>query len=177
MDANNVVHHLAAAGGKDGQFYVIDRDDMGEFNSGENNVYQQFQLSQYLNFSTAVYFNGTVYVCPRSSSLKAFAIFNALLATSPTLQSANTFGSNGAVISLSSNANTAGIVWALDWSSGELFAYDATNIATNIYNSNQASGNRDHFSPVGGHFVTPTVVDGKVYFGTGSTLVVFGLLP
>jgi hypothetical protein len=29
---------------------------------------------------------------------------------------------------------------------------------------------------VGGHFVTPTVTNGNVYFGTGSSVVVFGLL-
>jgi outer membrane protein assembly factor BamB len=56
----------------------------------------------------------------------------------------------------------------VDWTKPELFAYDATTLA-NIYSSTQ-------FSAVGGHFITPMVVDGKVYFGTGSSIVVFGLL-
>ncbi|HEX3748713.1 MAG TPA: choice-of-anchor X domain-containing protein [Bryobacteraceae bacterium] len=180
MDNGGITHRLAVSGGKDGQLYVIDRDDMGGFNSSENSVYQQFTLSNSLNFSTPVYCNGTVYLSPSNSSLRAFAISHALLATSPTMQSSNTFGRNGAVISASSNGIANGIVWALDYSTSPhatLYAYDATNLATNLYNSNQAAGSRDVFSTVGGHFITPTVVDGKVYFGTGSSLAVFGLLP
>ncbi|HUB80172.1 MAG TPA: choice-of-anchor X domain-containing protein [Bryobacteraceae bacterium] len=171
------VHHLAVSGGKDGQLYVVDRDSMGEFNPGNNAVYQQFTLSNSLNFSTPVYFNGTVYVCPSENALKAFAISNALLATTPTQQSANKFGYSGAVLTISSNGNTSGVVWAMDYSSGTLFAYDATNVTNAIYTSAQAPSGRDKFSAVGGHFNTPTVVDGKVYFGTSSSLVVFGLLP
>jgi hypothetical protein len=176
-DNMGTIHHLAVSGGKDGQMYVVDRDDMGEFGTGQNNVYQQFTLSGGLNFSTPVYFNGTVYVCPGGSKVRAYTISNALLPTSPTKQSSNSLGGSGAVLTVSSNGASEGIVWALDWTSGTLFAYDATNITTNIYNSSQASGQRDHFSTVGGHFNTPTVVDGKVYFGTASSVVVFGLLP
>jgi hypothetical protein len=176
MDGNNVTHHLAVSGGKDGVLYVVNRDDMGEYSSAENSVYQQIALSTTMNFSTPVYFNGTVYVCPSGSSLKAFPVSNAMLVTPPA-SSSNTFGGSGAVVSLSSNAASDGIVWALDWTKTELFAYEATDIATAIYTSSQAANNRDRFSSVGGHFVTPTVVDGKVYFGTGSTLAVFGLLP
>ena len=69
------------------------------------------------------------------------------------------------------------MVWAIDHNNTELFAYNATSVSTSIYNSNQAAGSRDHFAGLGGSFHTPTVVDGKVYFGTGTTLVVFGLLP
>jgi hypothetical protein len=177
VDNNSVTHHLAVAGGKDGKLYVVDRDSMGEFSSGSNNVYQQFTLSNGENFSTPVSFNGTVYVWPSGTALKAFAISSAMLATTPTMQSGNSIGGRGAVITVSSNGSSAGIVWALDYASGTLFAYDATNITTNIYNSTQASGSRDRFSTVGGHFITPTVVDGKVYFGTGTSVVVFGLLP
>ena len=129
------------------------------------------------NRITPVYFNGTVYVCPGGNALKAFAISNALLATTPTRHSSNTFGYSGAVLSISSNGNADGVVWAMDHTSGTLFAYDATNVTNPIYTSAQASGGRDTFSAVGGHFNTPTVVDGKVYFGTSSSLVVFGLLP
>ena len=177
VDSASTTHHLAMSGGKDGQFYVVDRDNMGQFNSGNDNIYQQFTLSGGLNFSTPVFFNGTVYVCPAGSNLKAFAISNALLATTPTMQSKNTFGFSGAVLTVSANANADGIVWAVDHTSGTVFAYDATNVTDPIYTSAQASGGRDHFSAVGGHFNTPTVVDSKVYFGTSSSLVVFGLLP
>jgi hypothetical protein len=170
VDSGGTTHHLAAAGGKDGQFYVVDQDNMGEFNSGQNNIYQQFTLSGTLNFSTAVYFNGTVYVCP--GVLKAYAVSNAKLAATPT-QSSTSFR---AVPTISSSGATNGLVWALDTNASILYAYDATSVTAYLYNSNQA-GTRDHFAAVGGHFITPTVVDGKVYFGTGNSLVVFGLLP
>jgi len=169
IDNSATTHHLAMGGGKDGQFYVVDRDNMGQYNSGNDNIYQQFTLSGGLNFSTAVYFNGTVYVCPGGSKVDAFATSNAMLVTPPS-QSTNSFGGSGSVLSISSNESTNGIVWAVDWTQTELFAYNAANIANPIYTSGGFSG-------LGGHFITPTVVDGKVYFGTGSSVVVFGLLP
>jgi hypothetical protein len=55
-----------------------------------------------------------------------------------------------------------------------LHAYDATNLAHELYNSNQASG-RDQFG-AGNKFITPTVADGKVFVGTASGVAVFGLL-
>ena len=176
VDNNTVTHHLAVGAGKDGQMYVVDRDNLGQYNTTQNNVYQQIALSNSQNFSTPVYFNGTVYVCPSRNGLKAFPISNARLATSPTMTSSHSF-SGGAVVSVSSNGTTNGVVWALDYTTNVLYAFDATSVTTAIYNSSQASGNRDHFASVGGHFVPPMAADGKVYFGTSTTLVVFGLLP
>jgi hypothetical protein len=98
------------------------------------------------------------------------------LSTAPTSTSAHTFAGKGTVPSVSSNGTTNGIVWALDGPAGILFAYDATNLANELYDSNQAATGRDHFATVGGHFITPVVGNGRVYFGTASTVAVFGLL-
>jgi hypothetical protein len=58
-----------------------------------------------------------------------------------------------------------------------LHAYDATNLATELYNSNQASGSRDQFSTNSNDkFVTPMIANGKVYVGTPGAVIVFGLL-
>ena len=176
-DASGTTRHLAVGAGKDGNLYVLNRDNLGQFNSASNNVYQQFTLSSGENHSSPVFFNNTVYICPTNDSLKAFPISNAKLATSPSSQSSHTFGGNGAVASISANGNAQGIVWVLDWSAGTLFAYDATDLTKELYDSNQAASNRDHFSAVGGHFITPMVANGRVYIGTKTSVAVFGLLP
>ena len=176
-DAGGTVRHLAVGAGKDGNLYVLNRDNLGQFNSTKNNIYQPaIQLSTGENHSSPVFFNNTVFLCPTNNALKAFPVSQALLGTSPSSQSAHLFGSNGAVASISANGTSQGIVWALDWQAGILFAYDAGDLAKELYDSNQAAGNRDHFSAVGGHFITPMVANGRVYIGTKSSVAVFGLL-
>ena len=177
MDPNGITRHLALGAGKDGNLYVVDRDNMGQFNATKNDVYQQIQISSHQNHSSPIFFNGTVYICPTGDMLKAFTVTKAQLGTSPSSQSSHVFSSNGAVASISANGTSNGVVWALDWGAGTLFAYDATNLGKELYDSNQAANSRDHFSAVGGHFITPMVVNGRVYIGTGSSVAVFGLLP
>jgi len=58
---------------------------------------------------------------------------------------------------------------------GVLHAYDATSLATELYNSSQASGGRDQFG-AGNKFITPMITNGKVYVGTTNGAGVFGLL-
>jgi len=176
VDGTGVTRHLAVVAGKDGAIYVATRDNMGQYNAMADNIYQELASDGHENFSSPAYFNNTLYIGPSGLPLRAFSVTQAKLSTSPTSQTAASFGSNGVVPSVSANGTSNGIVWALDHDSGELFAYDATNLANMLYNSNQAAGGRDHFSGVGGHFITPMAVNGKVYFGTGSTVVVFGLL-
>ena len=57
-----------------------------------------------------------------------------------------------------------------------LHAYDANDLAHELYNSNQAPLGRDHFG-TGNKFITPMVAHGKVYVGTTDGVGVFGLLP
>ena len=55
-----------------------------------------------------------------------------------------------------------------------LYAYDSTNVAHELYNSEQNSA-RDH-AALATRFSIPTVVNGRVYVGTRSELDVYGLL-
>ncbi len=55
-----------------------------------------------------------------------------------------------------------------------LHAYDATNLSRELYNSNQA-GSRDQFG-AGNKFITPVIVNGKVFVGTQTGVAIFGLL-
>jgi hypothetical protein len=74
------------------------------------------------------------------------------------------------------NASRNGIVWAIEHSApfDILHAFVASNLANELYNSNQA-GNRDRFGTAS-HFGTPMIVNGKVYLGTAKGIAVFGLL-
>jgi len=59
--------------------------------------------------------------------------------------------------------------------SAVLRAYDATNLAKQLYDTDQA-GNRDK-PGVGTKFAVPTIANGKVYLATSTELDVYGLLP
>jgi hypothetical protein len=178
-DAGGVTRHLAVGAGKDTNIYVVNRDNMGKFNISSNNaVYQE--IPDALSggaFSMAALFNNTVYYAGVGDHLKAFPITNALLATTPAAESANTFAYPGSTPSVSSNGSQNGIVWAIENQNGAgvLHAYDPTNLGTELYDSNQAANGRDHFSD--NKYVTPTVANGKVFVGTQTSVAVFGLLP
>ena len=177
VDGGGNTRHLAVGSGKDANIYVVDRDNMGKFNAGQDNIYQQIngQLSGGV-WAKPSYFNGAVYYGAVGDSIKAFPIVSGKLATSPSSHSSHTFGYPGATPSISANGATNGIVWVVEnGGTGVLHAYDASNLATELYNSNQAANGRDQFS--GNKFITPMVANGKVYVGTQSSVTAFGLLP
>jgi hypothetical protein len=176
-DSSNTVRHLMVGAGKDGNIYLVDRDSMGKFNSSSNNNYQT--LSGALPggiWSTPAYFNGTIYYGDVSGNLKAFTLSGAKLSAAPQSQSATQFTYPGTAPSVSANGTANAIVWAHENTSpAVLHALDAGNLAHELYNSNQAAANRDHFG-AGNKYITPTVADGKVFVGTTNGVAVFGLL-
>ena len=178
-DSHGATRHLAVGAGKDTNIYVVDGDNMGKFNASSNNaVYQE--LPNALSggaWSGPALLGNTVYYAGVNDHLKAFPISNALLATTPAAQSANAFGYPGSTPSASSNGSQNGIVWAVDnqGGAGVLHAYDPTNLGAELYDSNQAANNRDHFSD--NKFITPMIANGKVFVGTQTSIAVFGLLP
>jgi Immunoglobulin I-set domain len=173
VDSNGLTRHLAVGAGKDSIIYVVDRDNMGKFNSSQDNIYQQ--ISGALSggvWSKPSYFNGVVYYGAVGDSIKAFPVTVAKLATTASSKSSHTFGYPGATPVISANGTTDGIVWVVENSNnGVLHAYDATNLATELYNSTQ--GSNGQFSA--NKFITPMVTNGKVYVGTQTSVVVFGL--
>ena len=181
-DASGAVHHLIVGAGKDKNIYLADRDNLGKFNATGNdvNLYQKItgQLSG-LNYSTPAFFNGVLYYGSVGDNLKAFPFTNAKMATTPSSRSAAFFAHPGTTPAVSSNGTTNGIVWAVESnlnSAAVLHAYDPADLTHELYNSNQAPNARDAFGN-GNKFITPLVVNGKVYLGTQNGVAIFGLLP
>jgi hypothetical protein len=176
-DSTNTVKHLVVGAGKDGKIYVVDRDNMGKFDATKNNIWQLLDgaLGGQI-FSSPACFNGNLYYGPVGTTLKAFGITAAKLSAAPTSKSTATFGYPGTSPVVSANGATNGIVWTHEnATTAVLHAYDATNLAHELYNSNQATGSRDQFG-TGNKFITPAVAGGKVFVGTTNSVAVFGLL-
>jgi outer membrane protein assembly factor BamB len=174
-DTTGKVWNLAVGAGKDTNLYVVDRTNMGKFNSGKNANYQE--LSGALPggiWSMPAAYNNRIYYGPVGSPILAFQFVNARLTTKPVAQTTTAFGYPGATPSVSSNVNKNGIVWATENTSpAVLHAYNAINLQE-LYNSNQAANGIDHFGN-GNKYITPTIANGKVYVGTTNGVGVFAL--
>lgn len=172
--------HLLVGGGKgagfSGQLYSLSRDNLGQFNASDLGAKQIFPVNGGI-FATPAFWQNKLYIAGTGTALKAYALsastgqFN----VTATSQSTNTFKFPGATPSISTNpANSNGIVWAIDTNSyctpsstscgpAVLHAYDATNLATELWNSSQGTGNAAGNAV---KFTVPTVANGKVYIGT-----------
>ncbi len=186
-DSGGVTRHLAIGAGKadantgNVMLYVANRDNMGKFNpNNDNAIYQE--LSAALQggqgiWAAPAYFNGTLYYGAVNDNLRAFAITQAMVASSASSTSPETYGYPGATPSISANGSTNpptnGIVWAIE-SSGTLNAYNATNLGNELFSAGFPAN-------AATKFITPMIANGKVYVGTGAasgnpgTVVVFGL--
>jgi hypothetical protein len=177
-DSTGVVRHLAVGAGKDGHLYVVNRDNMGKFSMSNNAIWEDMPGALPGGiWSSPAYFQGAVYYCDVAGTLKAFGINEALLGMTAASQTTMSFGYPGTAPAVSANGSNDGIVWAVENAQpAVLHAFAAGNLATELYNSNQASNSRDQFGS-GNKFMTPTIANGKVYVGTPTGVAVFGLLP
>jgi hypothetical protein len=177
MDSSQTVRHLVVGAGKDGNIYIVNRDSMGKFSASANNIWQEVDgvLSGGV-WGSPAYFNGNLYYGDAGGTLKLFPLVNAKLSTTPGSQSSTQFAYPGTSPAVSANGATNGIVWAHENTTpAVLHAYDASNIANELYNSKQAAAGRDQLG-AGNKFITPMISGGKVIIGTTNSLAVFGLL-
>jgi uncharacterized protein (TIGR03437 family) len=174
-EAGSTAHpHLMSGAGKEGRIYLLDRDNLGKLHAGsDSQIVQSIPGAIGGLFGNPAYFNQTLYFCGSGDRLKAFPISNAQMTLSPASQSSVTFAFPGCLPTISANGKSNGIVWVLD-PAGILRAYDASNLASELYDSNQKAG-RDALGATV-KFSVPTVVNGKLYAGTQNSLVVYGLL-
>jgi uncharacterized protein (TIGR03437 family) len=166
--------HLMVGAGKEGRIYLLDRDNLGKVQAGsDSQIVQSVAGAIGALFGNPAYYGNAIYLCGTNDNLKAFSISGASMATKPGSQSPEQFGFPGCVPTISANGTANGIVWILE-PAGALRAYDASNLANELYNSNQ-NASRDSVGATV-KFSVPTVVNGKVYAGTQSSLAVYGLL-
>src|SRR3954469_3800324 len=180
--------HLAVAADKGGNMYLLDQDNLGGVNpGGPNRILQQFVANPNgLIYSSPVYFDGKVYIQGVGDVLKAFALKldpatnTMMLDETPVSQGTTVSGFPGSVQSVSADGTSNGIVWNpqvdgfATGSPAILRAYDANDLSTPLYSSNQA-GPRDTAGG-GVKFSTPTIANGMVYLGTQFEVDVYGLL-
>ncbi len=179
-DSNGVLHELVVGAGKDSNIYLANRSNMGKFNPNNNNqIYQELTGALAGSvFSAPAFCENAIYYGAVGDTIKEFT-FNAsgLLNTTPASATSTQFGYPGATPSISGGSPRNLILWATENTSpAVLHAYNAKNLADELYNSNQAAGGRDNFGN-GNKFITPTIANGKVYVGTMSGVGVLGLLP
>jgi hypothetical protein len=172
------IQHVVITGGKDGTLYLLNGDKLGGL--GDANAVQYFLIGTggaHPIFATPAFWNNTLFIAPISQPLLAYAFdtsLDKLNPATPTAQSPTPYAFPGATPSVSASGSTNGIVWAINSNSyctaqarscgpAVLHAYDATNLAHELWNSAtipaDAAGNAVKFT-------VPTVANGKVYVGT-----------
>jgi hypothetical protein len=204
-DQTSGPEHLLAQLGKEGVVYLIDRDNMGQFNPTDNSqILQSFSGTSGGFWGAPAFWQNGLYFAGAYDFLKVYSFdpSTGLFNTTAASQSGNAFSFPDATPSISSQGASSGIVWAIDASlygyaspnaagglncyavpvpsactgPAVLHAYDATNLATEYWNSTQATGNRDQAGNAV-KFVPPTIANGKVYVSTRTEVDVYGLLP
>ncbi len=167
---------LLLVAGKEGPLQVLHADQLSEKPA------QVLPLGGGM-YSTPAYWNGHVFLLASNSSLKDFAVAGGKLSDNPVATGQQAFPNPGGSPVVTSNGTQNGIVWLIEtkvWNdynstkASVLHAYDAKNIAREIYNSEQNSA-RDR-AGVTVRFTIPTVANGRVYIGTKREVTVYGLL-
>jgi len=190
--------NMIIGGSKQGILYVVDRTNMGKYNTSacncDNQILQSMNVFNGQLQGSVVYWESNsaeyIYGWTANDYLKSFKKNGNAFDSTPASQSTfKALGINeipGGILSVSSNGTTAGtgIVWGnvpLSADSnlvnivGVLRAFDATDLSKELWNSNQNS-NRDGFGSFA-KFNAPIIVNGKVYQPTFSGQVsVYGLL-
>ncbi len=177
--------------GKEGQVYVVDRDQLTTGNShycsgctSDPEIIEESASGAIGRvFSVPAYWNSNIYFWGVNDVLKSIPVTNGLPDFSSISSNSTEMGYPGATPSISSNGTTSGtaIVWAVDTSKfnssgpATVYAFDATNVSSQLWNSNLAANSRD-VPGLAAKYAVPTISNGKVYISTSSEVDVYGLL-
>lgn len=180
-------------GCKDGNLYLLNKDNMGGFTVASNNIQQTIFLNGNANMHCQpAYYKGStnefVYIWSENDQLRALPFNRSSNFIDAGSQAIATItgprGQSGAVLSVSSNGTTAGtgILWASYAASGDaehtvspgiLRAFDANDITKELWDNNQNSADN---AGTYAKFSSPTIANGHVYLPTFSNQVaVYGI--
>jgi hypothetical protein len=187
--------NLAAIYNKEGRLYLLDTANLRHFTPlADTQIPQEFMVGANTcapGIGTGVaegtgwnrlygnpsYWNGFVYVGASNAPLKQYRFQNGLLNTATVAQSPTSYGLRGGNTVVSANGTQNGILWAYEKSisgRGILHAYDATQISSELWNSNMNAGRDQLGTGIG--FGTPVVVKGKVIVTSDTVVTIYGLL-
>ena len=196
----------ALAGGKTGKLYLIDTNNLGQEHTGDTGATQTLffesdlvgpytkqcndvsgahpaTINSYEVFSTAAYFNQSVYlgITPTGANVPAgirqFTYSSGTLTPSTYTTASIKQSSYGTTPFISANGTSNGIVWMLDHgtplqsgtpTAATLRAYDANDLGIELYDSMADTADTPGY---GIKFSSPIVANGKVYFSTGHDVV------
>jgi Legume lectin domain/Bacterial lectin/Fibronectin type III domain len=176
--------HLMIAGGKEGKLYVLDRDNLGHFDAANDHALNSVPDGSGHNtpprpvsgglFGTPAWFNGQLYATGSiGGPAYAFTLGQDGHLTAASQTSIGTFGYLAGQPLISADGTNNGIVWVSDRQRNQIHAYDATTLATELWNTEERAGGLDSVGAVV-KFAEPTVADGRVFVGTAAGLVVYG---
>jgi len=179
-DVGSPAHpHLLVGAGKESKIYLIDRDNFGHYNTKDDSqIVQSFQANDGRFFCTPAYFNHTIYYQGINGVLRAYAINQGHIETTPASETMTSFRGFGTTPSISANGLDNAIAWtiqsdaAVEGGPAILHAYNATNLAVELYNSSQLPARDNPGNAV--KMTLPTVANGKVFVGAQYAVSVFG---
>jgi hypothetical protein len=190
--------HFLLGGGKDGFFYLADRNALGHWTLNNSGILQAKQLCEYHIHGAPVVWrsaprNTVAYVWSERDALKMYRLgargFGPAVAGEGDLRfPVNEDRMPGGILSLSWDGRDpdSAILWASHPTredgmnktvAGTLRAYKATNLTRELWNSDMDAAGDDRIGNFA-KFAPPVVANGKVYIGTFSReLAVYGPLP
>ena len=192
--------NYVVGGGKEGNLFLLNQANLGHYgadvNPNNSNAVQIINVGNGI-YATSAFWNNSLYIAPAGGALQIYPFstatgtFNVGASTST---GSISIGWPGASPSVSASGTTNGIAWVIDSSQfctpaspgcgpAILYAFDATNLATELWDSTQVAGDAAGNAV---KFTVPTVANGKVYIGTRGSdvngggigeLDVYGLKP
>jgi hypothetical protein len=182
--------NLLAGGGKAGEFYLLNKNNMGKFHSSDA-VVQEFSMGSFRG--GPVYWNRApsvgaplIYNSSYNSYIESFAFNGSSFASTATDTGSQQIIWPGGILALSAwgSRHDTGIVWAnvptgttspngVPTVPGALYAFNAEDLSQELWDSTGSGQGFGNYAK----FVPPLVANGRVYMATFSNQVaVYGLL-